>query len=485
MQRVLLLAAVCLFVMGFGAVQADDAPVPRFEPAPCPYVYARYEAECGYVVVPEEHARPDSPTIRVMIAIFRTASADPLPDPVIFLAGGPGNETLYYASLGLHGYLDRALEHRDIILLDQRGMGLSQPSLNCPEVEDNFKQAEAGPYAAFDAVTVAASARCYERLTDEGVNIAAFNTVESAADVADIAEALGYEQINIYAGSYGTTLAMTVMRHHPERLRSVMLTAITPPQIDLMASFAPALEHTLTMLFESCAADPTCAADYPQLDTMFYETVARLNDEPVRLTATNPLTYRPISFVVDGNFFVRVVQSASYNAFFLPQFPAFVAAAYAEQYETLEQFLTNYWKSAPIGTEGANYAMRCMDDVLTTTEATWNASIDGVNAALQPAFRDDVGVWQDICSRWGTRRLGPEENTPVVSDIPTLILNGAYDPVTPADWGALAQETLPNAYNYTFPDDAHGVNADDCSLHLYEQFLADPTQAPDASCLTG
>ncbi len=485
MKHLALTAFWLLCSVGLLPVNAQANRVPRFEAADCPVSFpAGYRVDCGYVVVPEEHAQPDGATIRVMIAIFRNREVGGQPEPLIFLAGGPGSNTLFGAAGGIQDYLDRALKDRDVILLDQRGMGFSEPSLLCPEVDGLLVKDVIGPMAAANKLTVEASQQCFERLVDEGVNVAAFNTVESAADVADIAQALGYDKLNIYGGSYGSTLAMTVMRNHPAIIRSVMLQGITPPQVDLMASFAPDFEYSLNLLLEACATDTNCNSAFPQLGSMFYAIIERFKSEPLKLTIDNPLSHTYTSFIVDDNYFIRGVQSALYNTRFLPQFPLFIAAIYNEQYDPLENLLVNYLGSTPYATNGALYAMRCMDDIMTTTDEDWEESVASINPALQSAFRGDIEEWNGLCPTWGARQLDPVENTPVVSDIPTLILNGAFDPVTPAKWGALAAETLPNSYNYTFPVAGHGVDAEACSMDIFEAFITDPTAAPDTACLS-
>lgn len=297
-RLVILLMVWCIGWLPAGAQEND---VPRFEPAPCPVEFAFGRAvECGYLVVPEEHANPAGVTIRVMLAIFRTNASAPQPDPLIFLAGGPGSNTLTVMTQGLGGYLNQALENRDVIIVDQRGMGFSEPSLNCPEIDALYEKPTVSSSISDAGLTEQAAQQCFERLVSEGVNIGAFNTVESAGDVAAITEALGYEHINIYGGSYGSTLAMTVMRNHPDAIRSVMLQGITPPQVDLMSSFAPDFEHTLNMLLEACAADADCNTAFPDLETMFYAVVERLNAQPLTATITNPLTNAPTTFTPRG-----------------------------------------------------------------------------------------------------------------------------------------------------------------------------------------
>src|SRR5262249_19692853 len=144
------------------------------------------------LTVPEDHQQPGGRQITLAVAILKSSSSHPVPDPVIFLQGGPGlsvftnQPELYMPSF----YPLLAL--RDVILLEQRGIGLSRPILDCPEVDQVTAGAmqqgwrgenDAGPY-------LPAVAACRERLTKAGVNLAAYTTVQGAADVEALRQAL-------------------------------------------------------------------------------------------------------------------------------------------------------------------------------------------------------------------------------------------------------------------------------------------------------
>jgi pimeloyl-ACP methyl ester carboxylesterase len=474
-----------LVILLLGLIPAAAQEIPNFESTPCPIRFpSGYNVECGFLTVPEEHNNPEGARIRLMVAIFRASANRRQPDPIIYLSGGPGVRTLDSFAPGLGTFLNNQLIDRDVILIDQRGMGYSEPSLDCPEVDALSMRAEQGPYTDDLAAGEVPVRNCFERLVGAGVNIAAYNTVESAADIASIAPALGYEQVNIYGGSYGSTLAMTVMRHHPERLRSVVLVGITPPQVDLMASFAPNLERALDLLFRTCADDAACNQAYPDLKATFYETVAQLNAEPLKITVNNPLTGRPTTYTMTGTDFTLGIQLSLYDWPNIPHVPLIIAATHARNSAALEPLIAGVMTLSSGTSEGANYAMRCMDDVMTTTPAVWNAAIDGVNPALQNAFRLSIEYWQGICANWGARQLDVVENTPVTSQIPTLILNGGFDPVTPAKWGALAAETLPNSFNYDFATSAHGPEPSTCAVGIFRSFITNPTREPAADCIT-
>ncbi|MGB3904333.1 MAG: alpha/beta fold hydrolase, partial [Anaerolineae bacterium] len=183
-------------------VEPTQEPVATFEEADCPFdVPEGAPVECGFVVVPEDHNDPDGPTIRLSVAVLKDQSADHQPDPVMLLSGGPGEKTVANA-LAIGPTLAPIHPNRDLIIFDQRGAGLSEPALECPEFVQAFfdlldePDADVAQQALFDA-----SMACRDRLVSEGHNLSAYNTVQNAADVNAIRIALGYDQVNLYGGS--------------------------------------------------------------------------------------------------------------------------------------------------------------------------------------------------------------------------------------------------------------------------------------------
>jgi len=210
-------------------VEPTQEPVATFEEAPCPFeVPEGAMVECGFVVVPEDHSDPTGPTIRLAVAVLKDQSGEHQPDPVMLLTGGPGEKTVANGP-ALAPVLAPIHPNRDLILFDQRGVGLSEPALECPE----FVQAlfdlldEPDPNVALQARFDALMA-CRDRLMSEGHNLSAYNTVQNAADVDAIRVALGYDQVNLYGGSYGSLLAQATMRDHPEGIRSVAINSVLP-----------------------------------------------------------------------------------------------------------------------------------------------------------------------------------------------------------------------------------------------------------------
>lgn len=466
MFRILVLWAVVLLIV----VPIAAQPAPAFEPVPCPFNYpARYHVECGYVLTPERHGDPQSPMIRVMVAIIPSRS-DLQTEPIIYLQGGPGTSGMARFANGFDGFSEEFIRTHDYILLDQRGIGGAVPSLDCPEIQELRDNALGGQ-------------ACYERLTAAGVDVTAYNTVESAGDVIAVADALGYEQVSLFGSSYGSTLAMTVMRHYPDRVKSVILEGVTPPEVDLMTSWASSMQHAWDYLVETCAADAQCAAAYPNLDAMLTDVVVRFNAEPLALDMPDPVTGENVPLTISGALVLNSLQSAMYNYSLVPRLPLLVAAFYTGQTEPIIQIAQGIAQNtADTQSEGAFYAMRCSDDVLTTSADANSAALAAARPLFADHFRDTYGSWDETCALWG-ETLDPVENTPVMGDIPTLMLNGAYDPVTPHYWADAAAERLTYGYSYTFPESTHGVLPDRCAVRIVRQFLSDPYTAPDSACI--
>ncbi|MBK8022102.1 MAG: alpha/beta fold hydrolase [Chloroflexi bacterium] len=482
----LLLIALCIQPSTIAnTVLAQYGAVPRFEPSPCPMrLGVGVDMDCGYVVVPLEHSNPSGPTVRLAVGIFRTSSPTAESDPVIYLAGGPGSKLLDQFAGGLGDLARRLQQNRDLIVFDQRGMGYSEPALNCPEVHEVYAQTSIPAQGIYGDDMLDATSRCYQRLSDEGITVAAFNTLENAADVPDIIAALGYDTYNLYGGSYGSMLGLTLLRNHPEGIRSAALTSISPPQVDVMAQIPVNMQRTLEMLYETCQAQPTCAATYPPFTDLLSAAVSRFAQRPAEIQFRNPYSGQPASITMDASDIVLVLYFGLYSPEFHAQLPLLLSALVNGQSEVLAPLVEGYLATNMLMTDGALFAMRCMDDLMTTNSEAIEAAVGSVNPALQPGMRGYLGWWQGICDAgWSAQQVGDTVNTAVESAVPVLLLSGKYDPITPAQWGALALETLPASYHLVFPASGHGAAPSACMVHMLGEFLDDPTIEPDSACI--
>ncbi len=477
-MRLLLVAMVVVVLValagGYGVFRTVSQPSRQtssaFHQTRCPFhvstdLVEGQNVKCGFLSVPEDRSLLRSPTIQLAVAIFKTPSPNPAPDPVLFLGGGPGNAVLentgpMYNAANL-AYL---LQDRDLILLDQRGTGYSQPSLRCLDNED------------FRA--------CHDRLLKSGINLNAFTTLEDAADVHDLIRALGYQQVNLDGVSYGTRLALTVMHLFPADLRSVVLDSVVPPQINLFTSVLPAAQRAFDVLFHRCAADSHCNATYPHLQTVFYQLVDDLNHTPITFDTTSQ-TGKSFTIHFSGNDLILWLRQSLYFAWFIPQLPATIFQIHQHNYTLLSQIYGNSINDTM--SRGMFYSIMCGEDVAFTTRHALELSVQGLPFQAQPAFLDSSMSLLSVCQFWGIKPVPAIQKEPVRSTIPTLILQGEYDPVTPPTNGILAAQTLSKSYFFLFPGVGHGViasHASNCPNDIMNAFLENPTEKPDGSCIS-
>ncbi len=467
------------------APTATSAPLPvyepRFESAPCPMDTPEdVTVDCGYLVVPEDRRVADGPTMRLAVAIMRSSA--PQPDPILYLEGGPGGSALLsvnmWANIGF-------VQQRDVILFDQRGTGFSEPSLNCPEVED-WSQRYMSTMEGFVRNQML---RCHRRLVDEDINLRVYNSSNNAADVNDLRQALGYEQINLLGISYGTKLALTVMRDYPEHIRSVVLDSTYPLYVDGYAEQAENTIRAIDALLDGCAADADCNAAYPNLKAEFYAMVERLNESPVGLRFTDFSSGQEQIIGVSGNDLTGLVFLSLYDTWTIPELPRILYEASQERYQPLKDLVTvalsqGYRGFGDSFSEGMFYSVQCHEELpfadyefILTTRDTYPQFGD--------YFIDSFKMDRSLCDLWRVDEAASIENEPVYSDIPTMVLAGSYDPITPPHWGWQVAEHLTTGYYYEFNGYGHGVSiVDDCTRGITQTFFANPAVAPDASCVT-
>jgi pimeloyl-ACP methyl ester carboxylesterase len=462
-----------------GAETLAEVPY-RFEPARCQFLIPPGQTvTCGYLFVPEDRSQVDSPTIRLHVAVIKSRADHPAPDPLLFLAGGPGGHALDAIEWTARNF-NNVLQKRDLILFDQRGVGHSQPSLDCPEVTDLLSEILEQNLSREEGArrNVAANLACRDHLVKEGINLAAYNSAASAADVNDLRLALGYDKWNLYGVSYGTRLALTVMRDFPQGIRSVILDSVYPPQVDLGAERAVNAERAFNLLFERCAADAACNAAFPDLESAFYDLIAGLDAEPIQVPV------RSYNASLNGDDLIGVLFRLLYDSDAIPGLPKLIFDVRRGSYSGLRRWLPRVIFQSEFISEGMHNSVQCGEEVRFSSPDAIAAS----SASMRPRIRVFLDVYANaefsICEAWGAKEAGPIENEPVISDIPTLVLAGDYDPVTPPAWGQMAVATLNNAHYLEFPGVGHGVlMARRCARDIVSGFLDTPTTAPHSSCI--
>lgn len=450
-----------------------------FEEIDCPFdVPANEDVTCGVLIVPENRQTNNGATVELMVAILHAYTDSPQPDPIIYLEGGPGGSALAFIDTW---YDNPYREKRDFILFDQRGTGFSLPSLNCPEMDND--EAEN------------ALIQCRDRLLSEGVDLTAYNSRENAADVEALRRALGYERVNLYGISYGTRLALTVMRDYPDSLRAVVLDSVYPPNVDTSYLFPSDTYTLISTMFDDCAAQPACNAAFPDLEARFYAALDAIVNTPplvtnydgddVELYAKDVLNTLVDQLKTNG--LVSAIPAAL-NAFIEGDYETYFLLANEGAGDDSAQDEAFDENSLEIDddSEGMNLSVQCREEILFANldEATTRARSVGMPDLLLETLFATVTLEFEECALWPAGEPEPIENQAVVSDIPTLVLSAQYDTATPPSWGDIAAETLSNSYNFHLPLIGHSViDGGECPLSIALLFIDSPNDAPDTSCI--
>jgi len=456
----------------------------RFAGATCRFtVPAGASVSCGDLTVPLDHARPTGPTTTLHVAIYASTAARPADDPIVYLEGGPGGHALARVALMYDAWFRPLLADRQLIVVDQRGAGASRPALDCPELSELGYAwlDEALDAAGRDERWNAAWRSCAGRLRAAGIDVGAYHSAASAADLEALRQALGIAQWNVFGVSYGTRLALTLLRDYPAGIRSVVLDSVVP----LEASEADAPAHmaaAFAALFADCAADAACAAAYPALDERFAALVARLDDQPVLREVADPTTGERHRVVLNGTAVIALTGLALASADVVPALPLAISAAErGVDYSLFTALAINAAAQYRQFSHGLLYAVRCHEEIpfdtpqaLATAGAAW--------PELRGVF--DVAAYRDACAVLDIPAATARENQPVDSDRPALILAGALDPITPpADAGRVAAR-LSAAQSLEFPAASHGVAFDDlCARDAMLAFVRDPATPVALPCL--
>ncbi|MEM7128070.1 MAG: alpha/beta fold hydrolase [Chloroflexota bacterium] len=463
---------------------SEEMPGAFFEDE-CPFESMDNESViCGYLLVAEDRTKVDGLTVEIAVAIIPSHRDAPRPDPVLYLEGGPGGSAL----LGIDDWLESPLrEEREIILFDQRGTGFSWPNLDCPETD----AVEAGE-APEGVLKIEAVETCRNRLRQLGVDLTAYNSAASAADVEDLRVALGIETWNLFGISYGTRLALTVMRDYPTGVRSVVLDSVYPLNVDAYTVSPQTQADAILALLRACQADVDCRHWYPELEQDLYTAIDILNDEPLELE----------DGFVTGEDLVSALVSSLYDSETIPVLPLAISEAAFDNHDIWlelseeEARRTTSHRSRQHqsprqddvedleDSQGMFYSVECREEAPFGSPSAAQSLMEGYPDQLAEPLLADLDEFYAACAIWGAGEAAKVENMPVESDIPTLLLAGELDPVTPPSWARLASETLTNHLYLKIPRGGHSVSSDgDCVMQIIVDFYNALDAEPDSDCI--
>ncbi len=404
-----------------------------------------YEEQCGLVTVPEAPGSEETIEIGVM-RVFSDAE-QPAEDPLVYLEGGPGNSVLRNVD-HVYSFFEKFAEDRDVIFIDQRGTGVSRPSLSCEGAED--------------------ISECFDRVSQQS-DPSAFTSQNNARDIDAVRQALGYEKWNLLGISYGTRLALTLMRDFPEGIRAVVIDAVVPLEVDLLAGMARNAESAFEITFSECQQQTECGEKYPDSMEQLIRVTEGLNEEPQEFE----------KFRLTGDSFVSILFNLLYSPAALSYVPMLIDQADQGEFGLLQDLSFNL--DAGDFSFGMHLSVQCAEEFPFTSQK----SIDGAEAGVREAIKAGTtgSDYLGYCEDWPVGAAPALENEAVQSKIPTLVLAGRFDPITPPAFSTRVHESLENSYSFLLENESHGSSLGPCGRSLVSNFLTTPGKQPDSSCL--
>jgi pimeloyl-ACP methyl ester carboxylesterase len=373
----------------------------------------------------------------------------------------------------------------DIVLLDQRGTGSSRPSLDCPELDAlAFERIERDlEDPEFASSEDAAEATCRNRLVSQGIDVAAYTTKASAADVEDVRKVLGYRQWNLVGMSYGTRVALAVMRDFPGSVRSAVLDSPLPPNMTSLDRAIPDMAGAFDALFDACEASEDCNSAYPNLRNRWIRLIREREADPIIEDVRTSVSGGRVDVYLDGQLIGLVPFWFLFNEEAIGALPATIDEMTRGRLNFIGEVIVNIQAQQRAISDGVFSAVVCREEVPFIDRRALRTTVADPPPEVAPGYPFESEI--RACAQWNVPTASAREREPVRSAIPTLVLSGGFDPVTPPANGEVVARTLETSHVYVFPWLGHAVlhASSACVGQIVEPFLAEPQSEPDASCL--
>ena len=441
----------------------------RVQLKPCNSPSLTSEALCGKYEVYEDRVARAGRKIALNLILLPASSAKPVADPLFYLAGGPGGAATAYAS---EKFMNGLRRNREVVLVDQRGTGDSNP-LNCPS--SGSKEDMRGYFGEpFPTERIRACRAELEKVA----NLKLYTTSIAMDDLDEVRGALGYERINVYGGSYGSTAALVYLRLHPEHVRTVAVFGVAPPDAKLPLSFARSVQDAMNRLFADCAADSACHEAYPNLESEFKTVLSQFDKGPVQMKVPNVFSGQEQEVTVTRDAFVDGIRQLFYVPNAASALPALIhfgaqgnlGALIGTAFQVVVQIDLRIAR-------GMQFSVICSEDTPFITEADIKQS--SANSFYGDArTRPTMGA----CAEWPRATVPASFLDPIKSDAPVLIVSGELDPVTPPWLAEPVARNLPHSRHVIIHNGTH--NSYECVEGVVADFIDKGTaQGLDTSCV--
>ncbi|MFT5084626.1 MAG: pimeloyl-ACP methyl ester carboxylesterase [Lentisphaeria bacterium] len=437
---------------------------------------AVFGAECGELTVAENPDNPQGRKIAVHV-VRLPAIKDTDKAPVFFIAGGPGQASTELAE-NMRQQFHALLKERDLVFVDQRGTGASNP-LNCEF--DPYEYAQLAPEEA-GKLALIAQKKCIESYDAE---LKFYTTPYAVKDLEQVRVALGYPIISLWGGSYGTRVELEYLRSFPNSLHSVVMDGVAPVSLNLPHHVDADGSRALQKIFNNCAQHQPCNSAFPELERHWRKLVKALAAEPITRTLRHPRTQQAYDVYIDASVVSSWVQFCLYVRDFSAIIPLAIHKASQDDFSQLFAMQSLGQDNMTSMSVGMQATVMCAEDFQFNRLALEaDRTEDDVNASELLLRATDIGLFNEMCAAFPKGHLAPDYFTAAVRHVPTLLLSGGLDPVTPPHWAEEAQRYLPNSQHIVVPGGHHNVSGLGCMPNIIEQFYDAPLAIPlDSECV--
>jgi pimeloyl-ACP methyl ester carboxylesterase len=434
------------------------------------------KVSCGTYEVFENRATKTGRRITLKIVVFPATGEDKLPDPVFYIPGGPGSSAIEDAPYVAQD-LAKIREQRDLVFLDQRGTGGSNP-LNCEFFNPSDLQSYLGHWNPPEQVR-----KCRAQLETKA-DLRLYVTSIAMDDLDDVRAALGYRQINIVAGSYGTRAAQTYLKQHGEHVRTAVLQGVSPTDQSMPRDFPQHTQRALNGVLAECAADAACHAAFPDLGVEVKTVLEKLISGPIEVEVKVPPNSEKITSVkLSRDLAGEAVRYMLYSSGGASRIPLFLHLAATGNFTPLGESAIYFRQQiVATGATGMYLSVTCAEDLPWIKPGEGNGDNTFLGDYRLRQQRED-------CALWPRGEIPKDYMAPIRSNVPVLITTGQWDPVTPPLYGDRLAKSLPNSRHIIVPSGGHGfggLEGLDCISKLTLDFITTSNaKGLDISCVKG
>lgn len=432
--------------------------------------------EFRYISVPEDYDNRDGRILRLAVVIIKAESDNPLPDPVIFLSGGPGAKAI------LEGNITRFLSHkiglnRDIILMDFRGIGLSEPAF-CPDIQREILDVIMADYTPAEATqkTLTIFERCFENLAESNVAIDKYSSTMVAKDLDSLRKELKIDQWNLWGVSYGTRLAQTYIRDFPEAVRSVIFDSPVPMGYPFWGEQTYTYQKALSAFFNTWNENPACRNTFPNLEEKFFNAFENLRNEPIVINYKGSPDSKAYLNFQDMHL---LIHQMLYSPVFYPAIPWIIESLDRGNFSVLEILLPHMGEGLYNQSDAIFVSVLKNDNnhILSTFETSPS---DPLHNALN--YFDNITL---LIKQMESKKTDSIEALAVYSDIPAFIIAGSFDPITAPYHARILQESFSNNHYIEFPGQGHALSFNNFdAIEVCAAFFDNPVQEPKTNFLS-